>query len=257
MTQSEHYLDIALKAAKNHGPLFKKHFGRVKNVETKNGDASDLVTAIDKQIENQIRALILKNFPEHKIIGEEFSKDAVGKNDMVWIIDPIDGTTNFIYGIPFCCISIALWDKKGPLVGVVYNPVFNQIYSAVRGQGTKLNGKKVTVSKADKLSTSLGSLGWAKQRKAIIQLFPKIINHCFKLRVFAACAWQICMVAGGNADFYVSLKDSIWDFGAASLIVTEAGGKFTDVAGKKLSLKTTSALATNDKIHKELLQITK
>ena len=92
---NEQYLRIAIKAAKKAGPIFKKHFGKAKDVQMKNGNFRDLVTETDKQIENQIRRLILKNFPTHKIIGEEHAKDLVGKNDLVWIIDPIDGTRNF------------------------------------------------------------------------------------------------------------------------------------------------------------------
>ncbi len=220
----------------------------------KNNNPGDLVTDLDKSIETLIRKLIRKNFPAHKIVGEEFTPDLLKKNDFVWTIDPIDGTTNYVQGIPFCCISIGLWDKQGPLAAVVFNPILKQTYTAIRGQGARLNEKKISVSKAKSLASAMGTIGWGKAKLEAKTIFGKIIGHCFKLRIFATGTWQICMVASGNTDFYASISENLWDFGAAVLFVKEAGGKVTDLQGKAINLKTRSIVASNGKIHNELIR---
>src|SRR5437868_2296487 len=108
MDINEKYLQTAVLAAKNAGVTFKKNFGKAKDVQMKDHDFRNLVTEVDMEIETQIRKVVTKKYPSHKIIGEEYTQDVVGKDDLVWIIDPIDGTTNYIQGLPFCCISIAL-----------------------------------------------------------------------------------------------------------------------------------------------------
>jgi len=250
---NQQYLKVATAAANAGGKIFKQYFGKAIGIEAKNQNPNDLVTDVDKNIEKLIRSQIRKYFPTHKIIGEEFKADKINKNDLIWIIDPIDGTTNYIYGIPFCCISIALWDKNGPLVAVVYSPILDKFYSAVRGQGAKLNGKKIRVSKTNKLIKAMGTIGWGKEMVEAKMIFSKLVMRCFKLRVFATGAWQICMTASSNVDFFASNRENIWDFAAAVLIVKEAGGKVTDLNGKNISLKTDSIIASNGKLHNQLL----
>ncbi len=107
-------------------------------MQTKGGDANNFVTEVDVRIEQLLRAILLNKYPDHKVIGEELGWDAIGRKDAVWIIDPIDGTTNFIHGIAYCCISIALWDNRGPLVGVIYNPTTSELLTAAKGRGALL-----------------------------------------------------------------------------------------------------------------------
>lgn len=256
MNTHEKYLRTAVLAAKKSGPIFKKYFGRATGIEMKNNDFRDLVTAIDKKIELRIRKAILKNFPTHKIIGEEFAKDDVLKNDLVWIIDPIDGTTNYIQGLPLACICIALWDKQGPLAAVVYNPVANQLFSALRGHGAFLNGKKIRASKEKNLKYALGGVGWLKVEKGI-KLFNLMAKHCRKLRILASSAWQICLVGGANYDFQISYKIKIWDYAAAMLVAQEAGGLVTDWKGRPVTLKTRSIVASNGKVHPQIISLLK
>jgi len=253
---NEQYLKVAIAAAKQSGITFQQFFGKPKSVRKKNGNPKDLVTEVDSRIETQIRKVLAKHFPKHKIIGEEFGAQTLGKNDLVWIIDPIDATTNYIQGIPFCCISIALWDSKGPLVGVVYSPVLKQLFTAVRGRGAWLNSRPIKVSGENKLNNALGGLGWF-QAEAGIKLFSAMLRNCRKLRAFACAALQNCYVASGNFDFHITQDIKIWDFAAAILVITESGGKISDITGKKVSLKTTSLVASNGKIHNKLLKILK
>ncbi|MDR3643063.1 MAG: inositol monophosphatase family protein [Candidatus Doudnabacteria bacterium] len=252
MTQQEQYLKAAVDAAKKAGITFKKNFGKPKNVQMKNDDFRNLVTEVDKGIENQIRKTIVKKFPAHKIIGEEYSKDETGKNDLVWIIDPIDGTTNYIQGIPFCCISIALWDNKGPLVAALYNPILNQLFTASRGGGAKLNSRPIKVSKEYRLLHALGGVGWMNAQQGI-GLFSIMAKNCRKLRVLASHALQICLVASGNYDFFVTDNVNIWDFAAAILVLTEAGGKVTDMDGGEVSLLTKKMITTNGKLQTQII----
>jgi fructose-1,6-bisphosphatase/inositol monophosphatase family enzyme len=249
MNQNDIYLKVAVEAAKSNARLFLKNFGSSENVEMKDHDFRNLVTETDKQIETAIRKKITKKFPTHKIIGEEHAKDLVNKKDLVWIIDPIDGTTNYIQGLPMCCISIALWDNKGPLAGVVFNPILNQMFTAIRGQGAKLNSKIIHSSKENRLPHGLGGIGWINAEKGA-GLFSVMAQNCRKLRVLASSAWQICLVGSGNYDFYVTGYAKIWDFAAAVLIAQEAGGKITDISGRAINLKT-------ENIHNQILKILK
>lgn len=256
MANQQTFLNAAVAAARQSGKVFQKYFGRPTSVKNKNNDPRDLVTEVDRRIEKLIRMRLKKKFPGHKIIGEEFSKDAVGKTDMVWIIDPIDGTTNYIQGLPICCISLALWDKRGPLVAVLYNPILKQMYSAARNRGARLNGKIIRATKKKNLDGAFGGIGWLKVEKGL-KLFNLIAKHCRKLRVLASSAWQIGLVGSGNYDFQISYDINVWDFGAGALIAQEAGGKITDWQGRPITLQTRSIVASNGKIHGQLIKILK
>lgn len=252
MIDSQKYLNVALKAAEQSGPLFKKYFGNAGPTKIKNGNPRDLVTKIDLRIEKGIRKLINKNFPESKIIGEEFGAAKTIPSDVVWLIDPIDGTTNYIRGIPITCISIGVWDKQGPLVGVVYNPVINQIYTALRGHGAFLNGKRIQASRTAKLSRASGAIGWLSPKKGK-KIFNQIIGDTRKLRILASSAWQTCMVAGGQLDYYATRDVHIWDVGGPLVILNEAQGRATDFKNQPLKLNLKEIIATNRELHKQLI----
>ena len=219
----------------------------------KNNDPRDLVTEIDKKIESQIRKSLLKRFPKHKIIGEEFGSGEIKKNDLIWILDPIDGTTNYIQGLPFCCVSIGLWDGKGPLVGVVYNPVLNYLFTAERGKGAFLNGKKIRVSDNRQLNRSFGGFGWGRNIDKAAVNFPKLVRLLHKIRTLGSATLEMCFCATGVFDFHIQSEINIWDFAACALVVQEAGGKITQLDGKNVGLKTRAIIASNGKIHGELI----
>jgi myo-inositol-1(or 4)-monophosphatase len=247
------YLKTAVQAANESSGIFKKFFGKPKDVKIKGNDPRNLVTEIDKKIETQIRQIILKKFSSHKIIGEEFGGQKLSRNDFVWIIDPIDGTTNYIQGLPICCISIGLWQNNSPLVGVVYNPILNQLFTAARGQGAFLNGKRINVSEKKSLKLGFGGFGWGRNIEKAQVNFPKLIPLLHKVRTLGSATMEMCFIALGVYDFHIQNEINVWDFAASAAILKEAGGEVTEIKGGNLTMDSTSFLASNKKLHKQIL----
>jgi myo-inositol-1(or 4)-monophosphatase len=251
------YLKVAIKAAKDSGVTFKKYFGKPGKIVKKGGNKFNLVTPADLAIEKLITKSITKNFPYHQILGEEAGWNKKKENNYKWIIDPIDGTTNFIQGIPLCATSIALWDYKGPLIAVVYDPLHKKLYQAVRGYGAKMNGKTIKVSKVGKMADAIGGFGWNEAYNPSLLdatgLSSKIISSSRKSRALATTTLQMAYVAEGIFDFFVVNAIKVWDFAASQLLITEAGGKVTDWKNNIADIKTTNIIATNGKIHSEII----
>lgn len=252
---NQDYLKVTLSAAKQAAPIFIKYFGKAGKTKAKNGNPRDLVTKADLQIERIIRKNILKAFPKSKIIGEEYQHSKVGPNDLVWLIDPIDGTTNFIQGLSNCGISIALWQGQQPLLGIVYNPVTGQLFSAQKNKGAKLNGKKIRVTNTAKIDSAYGGFGWGRDIAWGVKNFPLVLPKLRKIRTLGSTAMELCKIAEGIYDFHIQGRIKIWDFAAAAIILTEAGGKITDFNGRAVSLATTQLVGSNGKIHSQLLKI--
>ena len=252
----EKELKIAIQAVKKSEKTFRHFFGTKTKVQKKNNDIRNLVTFADKKIERDIKTFILNQFPAYGFIGEE---SGIHKNqsEMVWILDPIDGTSNFIQGLPYCAISLALYKGSEPVVAIVYNPNTKQLYNATLNGGASLNGKRISVSSTNKLISSLGGLGWGGTPQLGLQLMEKIIKKVRKIRVYSCSSLELCMVATGQYDFYVNKNIKIWDFAAAMLIVKEAGGIVTDSLGNALSEKSTEIVATNAKLHGDIKKLTK
>ncbi len=258
METYKNYLAVAVGAARHSGKIFKANFGKPKHIKQKAGNYRDLVTEIDSKIEMAIKKEIFSHFPGHKILGEEFGwAGENGQGQLSWIIDPIDGTTNFIQGIPMCCISLALWKNNRPLLGVIYNPVTEQLYSAIKGQGAYLNGEKNTVSKIKNLKNAFGGVGWGRDVNLGAQILPYFLKTTKKIRVLGSAAWELTRVASGEYDFFIQGSVKIWDIAAGLLIVQEAGGKITDWRGKAPVLTTAQLLASNKAVHKEILKLLK
>jgi myo-inositol-1(or 4)-monophosphatase len=253
MNDIDRYQKVANSAAKEAGVVFKKYFGNPGKVEYKRGNPRDLVTKIDRQIETLIRKKIGKNFPAHKIVGEEFANGKTFPDDFVWYIDPIDGTSNFIHGFPFCCTSIALWDKNGPLIAVLYNPVLDMQFTAARGRGAFLNGKKIKVNGQTDMACAFGGYGWGRNIGNASKHFPKLVKDLNKIRTIGTTALEVCLVAKGVYSFHIQAEVKIWDFAAAILILQEAGGKVTDWQGRPLTANSTNLVASNGKMQGKLL----
>jgi len=272
MKKTLSHKDFAIEIVKKAGRLILKKSKKTFKVKEKTHN--DFVTEIDVATENLITKEIRSAYPDHGILAEEksFQKKIAAadylQNPYIWIIDPIDGTNNFRRGIPFYCVSIALFETKsleksknfkyleGELVlGVIYAPEFNKIYYAEKGKGAYLNGKKITVSSATKLERSLMSTGFhGKFKKINIPYFEQIMLNSQGIRRNGSAALDLCHVAEGKFEGYWEFGLKPWDIAAGALIVKEAGGRVTDIYGNMLDLFGQNILATNGKIHKEVVE---
>ena len=222
----------------------------VKNTPT------DMVTAIDREVEAYLTGEIRKRFPEHGIFGEENGETA-GSGEYRWVIDPIDGTTNFIHGIPYYSISIALQKLGKTIIGVVYSPRLNELYAAEAGKGAYLNGQAIHVSNSKSLEQSVLATGYACMRARLrpdnLDILPSIARLLQGIRSNGSAALDLCHVATGPLDGYWEFNLNLYDIAAGALIVQEAGGCVTDSAGQDQWPKM-GILATNKIIHAAMLK---
>ncbi|XP_054004728.1 inositol monophosphatase 1-like [Hylaeus anthracinus] len=258
--------DFVLKLTIESGKVIRDAIQGSKNIDTKAGDW-DLVTQYDKKIEEILIDGIAKAFPKHKFIGEETVSSSNHLPDLTdeptWIIDPIDGTTNFVHSFPFACISIALVVKKQIEIGIVYNPVLEQLFTARRGRGAFLNGKPIKSSQADKLEHSLLCLeaSYATMenvRDTILGRLEAFVSVAHGIRTMGSAALTLCYVAMGAAEAYHSDNLWPWDVAAGVLIIKEAGGDVIDTNGGEFNLMLPRVIAAgNYKLAKALSALIK
>ena len=261
MAGSMRYQDkrkVAIQAALKGGEILIKNRRKTKKVRYKG--RVNLVTGVDFESEGAILKIIRKSFPEHQILTEESQqeeKDSLYK----WIIDPLDGTTNYAHDFPSYCVSVALEEKGQIVLGVVYNPILNELFVAEKGKGAYLNNKKIFVSKTIKLSDSLLATGFPYDiRESDINNLDHFANFAIRaqaIRRAGSASLDLCYLAIGRFDGFWELKLSPWDTAAGSLLVEEAGGKVTDFSGGKYSIYKKDILATNGKIHREMIEVLK
>lgn len=244
-------LDIAIKVARKAGKFLLSAYNKNKNIEIK-GDRG-IVTEADKQSELLIKRILSKT--GHGFLGEESGIDS--KTDTFWVVDPLDGTSNFANNIPNFCVSIALMEKGSVKVGVIYSPTENQLFYAVQGEGAYMNDKPIHVSTTDFSINSLvlTTHGYAeKDRKLYVSVVKKLVTICM-LRKLGSTALDLCKVAKGSADAFIGSGDELWDYAAAVLIVKEAGGIVTDWEGKVKKTIDNKILATNRNAHSLLVNL--
>ena len=220
----KHYLDAAEKAARAAGKLLRKNFGRPQQVHAV--AAHDIKLAIDIQTQELITKLLLKEFPKHALYGEE---GIVGdqSSEHQWIVDPLDGTVNYFYGIPHFCVSIALRFRNELLVGVIYDPIRREMWKGQKGEISKLNGNPLHVSDRADLAEGVVSVGLAKTGETINANFPllqQMVHRVRKCRVLGSAALDMAYVACGRLDAYIEQGISLWDIAAGRLLVENAGG---------------------------------
>ncbi|XP_072763921.1 inositol monophosphatase 1 [Anoplolepis gracilipes] len=247
----ECYIEV-LRLVKQAGSIINEKIYQPKEVVTKSSEI-DLVTEWDQKVEKLLINGISSKYPDHKFIGEEST--AMGQkveltNAPTWIIDPIDGTMNFVHGLPHTCISVALLINKTAEIGIVYNPILDQLFTARKGQGAFLNGAPIHVSDKKELRNSLlmletGTSRDPEQLEAILQNINKLITRVHGIRTLGSAALNICMVALGGADIYFEFGIHAWDFAAGELIVREAGGVSIDPAGGPLDVLSRRALCAS------------
>lgn len=239
------------------GKILLTKFGKTK-IAVQKGE-HDFATDADLASEKLIIAEIKKHFPDDGILAEESVAD-FDSQKRNWVIDPLDGTKNFHFGLPNWCVSIALQEKGESVVGVVFAPISNQLFSARRGGGAKVNGQKITVSPTTKIADALIVVEIprrhtsGKRFKQDVSAFTKSLETVRRVRAFASAAYDLCLVARGAADGYLdfSRNTKIWDVAAGELIVREAGGKISDMTLPSLKFPDISVLATNAHLYAQL-----
>jgi len=250
-------LNTAKRAAKSASVIIEK-FQAENSFAIKFKGKNDIVTDADIAVEKEILSIIKRDFPNDHILAEETQNKSTLPDGRVWLIDPIDGTTNFAHGFPLFCVSIGLWEDGDPKMGLVLEVNRNEFFTALKGKGAYLNGHPMSVSKCDDLSNALVGTGFPYNDLSLVDDYLKFFHWLIEgtqgVRRPGAASYDLCCVAAGRFDGFYEYALSPWDVGAAALIVQEAGGVVTDWEGEDNWLLGKRILAGNDLIHKELLE---
>lgn len=253
------FLKIAVQAAKAAGRIHRQHYGHVRHIRFKSKNKLNLVTEVDHQCEKAVLSLLKKRFPTHGLWGEESGQDA-SRSEFTWLVDPLDGTTNYAHAYPFFCCSISLVQNGKPIVGVIYDALRDECFTAEKGKGAFLNGQKLAVSKTRSLGESLLCTGFAyavRETHYNLDNFRRFVLKAQGVRRDGSAAMNLAYVAAGRFDGFWERGIQAWDMAAGVLMVTEAGGKVTDISGKPFDLMGENALASNGRIHGQIFKILK
>ena len=252
----DHIESFAVNAAREAGSILISNLGSDIRCDFK-GEI-DLVTDIDRKVEDLIVSAINETFPDHGILAEE-GTEHLGESSVRWIIDPIDGTTNYAHGFPFFCVSIAFESDGEVVSGVVYDPIRDELFTARIGEGSFLNGAPLDVSKTDTLAHSLLATGFPYDIRTStennLDNFARFAVTAQAIRRAGSAALDLCYVACGRFDGFWEIKLQPWDIAAASLIVTEAGGIVTDFDGLGSTIHNKKLVASNGRIHDQMLSV--
>jgi len=260
------FRSIAIRAALKAGDILREHSGKVKEIEFK--DEVNLVTEVDRLSEDSIIQTITSEFPDHRILTEEAGvKESESK--YTWVIDPLDGTTNYAHDFPIYCVSIALQKEQQIILGVVYNPNLDELFVAEKGKGAFLyigrefdkTKRTISVSQTSELSKSLLATGFPYDIRTSeinnLDHFTNFYKRAQAIRRAGSAALDLCYLAMGRFDGFWELKLSPWDTAAGSLLVTEAGGNVTDFSGGPFDIRLKEILASNGRIHQQMMDILK
>jgi len=250
-------LNIAVRAARAAGKILVKNFDQGNPVEAESKGLNDWVTDMDKAAEQAIIHTIKKAYPDHGIIAEESGTQAGTENDFQWVIDPLDGTTNYMRGIPHFCISIALLHKGSVQQAVVYDPIREELFTASRGAGAQLNGRRLRISPKVELKGAILSTGFPFKMKSrlpeYLEMFNKLFEHCADVRRAGAAALDLAYVAAGRHDAFWEMGLKPWDILAGELLVREAGGIVSDFQGGHNYVQSGNIAAGAPKALKQML----
>lgn len=267
---SKSFTAVAINTAAKAGEWIKSKLGDFSSLNIKTSP-HDLVTEVDKGAEQMIRNLILTHFPTHSFLGEEGVEpgaeasikalEEASEAEYLWIVDPVDGTTNFVHGFPFFSVSIALAYKGEVVVGVVYDPNRDELFVAEKGKGAYVHGRRMQVDHEEKLADSLIATGFPADRgmalaanmRGLEAMVPRVRN----IRCSGSAALHLAYVAAGRLSGFWEVGLNAWDMAAGMLLVQESGGKITDTQGQPYHLGVRHVVATNGRIHDELTEVLK
>ena len=257
MKNKSDFLRFSIELAKSAGKIQMSYFGKLSSLNKKS-TSIDLLTIADKESETYIINKIKKNYPTHSILSEE-SGEINNKNEYRWIIDPLDGTTNFVHNLPIFAVSIALQKNNKTICAVVYNPAADKCFYAQKESSAYLNDQKINVSKSDNLNDSLLVTGFPylhdERYDLSFEIFKEFYDRTRGLRRLGSAALDLCFVAMGRFDGYYEYNLYPWDICAGAFILEKSGGKVTDWDNSKLKLSGERILATNNYIHSNMINI--
>ena len=257
MTQTTSpYLPVAIEAARQAGALIKANYGT--DLDVNETLQYDLKLELDVRTQALITGILLKAFPTHAIYGEEgLAGDQ--SSEFHWIVDPIDGTVNYFYGIPHFCVSIALRQGDDLLIGIIYDPMMDELFTAEKGGTPTLNGKPIRVSKRAHLAEAMITVGFSKNKESIeagMRRFGRLLTQVRKTRMLGSAALGMAYVACGRLDAYIEEVISLWDVAAGILLVETAGGRaplyIKDRAAEKYSMCCSNGLLPLDEVEAEM-----
>jgi myo-inositol-1(or 4)-monophosphatase len=252
------FLPIAVEAARSAGKLLREALGGTRRISYKGGYSTNLVTEMDRRSEALIVERLRQAFPDHAILGEEGGARA-GQSEYRWLIDPLDGTTNYAHGLPVFSVSIAL-ERAGQMqLGVAYDPNLDELFVARRGGGATLNGEPIRVSDTAVLDESLLATGFPYDIRTTadnnLPEYAALALRSRAVRRLGSAVLDLCSVACGRFDGFWELALGPWDMAAGGLMVLEAGGRLTNVRGGSWSVDGPGALASNGRIHESILEV--
>ena len=251
-------LDLGVAIAREAGLLTLHTYRAGPEVRFKRTDV-DLVTQTDLDSEALIARRLAQHFPDHGLIAEEGTDRGGPESTALWIVDPLDGTVNFAHGFPFVAVSLGLLVQGRPAVGVVYDPLRDETFAAAAGRGSSKNGQRVRVSEVDRLSTAFLATGFPYDRRTAVDNNVERLDHFLRrshgVRRAGSAALDVCYVACGRLDGFWEKGLHPWDIAAASLVLQEAGGRVTDFDGGPRYLSGEHVLASNGRIHDEMLTV--
>ncbi len=249
-------LNTAVKAARRAGAIINRASVDLEKLNVRVKRDNDFVSEVDQTAEQAIIDTLLTTYPKHAILAEE--SGAIGESEYQWIVDPLDGTTNFLHGFPQYSVSIALLHKGQISQAVVYDPVRNELFTASRGSGAFLNDRRIRVSKRDQLKSALIGTGFPfrdfTHLDAYLGMFRDLVQNTSGLRRPGSAALDLAWVAAGRSDGFFELGLNVWDIAAGCLLVLEAGGLVSDIAGGERYLESGHVVAGAPKVFVPLLQ---
>lgn len=250
-------INTATKAARRAGNVIMRHLDQLERLTIETKGRNDFVSEVDQQAEQEILRIVHAAYPDHGILAEESGRKP--GNDYQWIIDPLDGTTNYLHGFPQFAVSIAIQHRGKTVHAVVFDPLRNELFVASRGSGAQLNERRIRVSRVTNLEFALLGTGFPfrveQHLEAWINSFRALLTHSSGVRRAGAAALDLAYVACGRLDGFWEIGLNAWDIAAGALLVEEAGGMVGDFAGGQEFLNTGNVVAGNPQIHAKILPL--